>query len=71
MTSLDELLADLEVKRLHLTPGDIVVVRVARQISAADAAHIQDVLLPVVAPHRVMVITPDITIEILEPETPA
>ena len=67
MMTVDELLADLEVRRLTLKPGDIVVARIARRITVADAAHVKELLGPIVAPHPVIVIDPSTTLEILEP----
>ena len=57
-----------EVERLRLQPGDIVVVHIDQHITAEQAERIKEHVEPLVAPHRVLVVSAGITFTVLEPE---
>lgn len=63
--NLDDLLVD--VARARLEPGDVVVVRVSRHLSAAAAGAITSDLKDAFPDHQVVVLPPDINLEVIAP----
>lgn len=58
---------DLEecVKRLHMEPGDVVVVKLKRQPADFEAAAVQATMKALVPGHHIIVLGPDAEIEVL------
>ena len=59
-----------DVERLHLEPGDVVVVRVDQRITVEQAARIKELVAPVVAPNRVLVTGSDVRLQVLSRDDP-
>ncbi len=52
------------VKRLHLEPGDIIIVRLPRNPEGPEAQNVHDIIKRLTG-HEVLVSGPDISLEIL------
>ena len=59
--------ADIDVKRLRLKPGDIIVVNVDRQITAEEAHRLKERVEQLLVGHQVLVTSCGVTIEIIKP----
>lgn len=62
----DDLPPITAVERLHLEPGDIVVVHVEARITAAVAAEIKRRVATIVEPHDVIVLSESVTLSVIE-----
>jgi hypothetical protein len=56
----------LDVGRLHLEPGDVVVVHVAGNVTAEQGERIRVAVEELITPHRALVVSDTITISVLE-----
>ncbi len=60
-----------DVARLRLEPGDVLVVRLSRDVSPAEQRRMIENLEPLIAPNRGMIVGPDADIEVISKPPPA
>jgi len=63
-----EVTAEWEVAKLDLRPGDVIVFRVARNLTAEEADRIKTRCLLEFPENKCLVLAPGVDIEIVRPE---